>query len=115
MKTATRIDAPTVLLIGLDDHVGGICFAYFDDGGMRIVAVRNVAGATTRLPQVMPTIVVAPAELPPAEVAVLEEHASAVGAEMVAIEKGATEPSVKQRLAAALVRAGRRRGAANNA
>lgn len=108
MKTAARISAPTAMMVGLDDQNGGLCFAFFDDGGMRILATRDAAGACARISEVMPVIVVAAKEMPRADLAQLEDHAGAVGAQIVLLGRGEARPAVQAALTAAMARVGAR-------
>lgn len=101
-QTEARIQAPTALTVGLDDQIGGICFAFFDDGGMRILATRDVAAACARIPEVMPVVVVTTPGLSPGDSALLEEHTSAVGAVLLAISKGTAKEAVLKALGTAM-------------
>lgn len=114
-KTAMRIDAPTVFLVGIDERLGGICFSYFDDVGVRIIAVRNVAAACERLTKLMPSVVVVPAELSAAERAQLSEHAAAAGSEIAPLAATVGEAAARAEIAGAFVRAQKRREPRNDA
>ena len=96
------------MMVGLDDQNGGLCFAFFDDGGMRILSTRDAAGACARISEVMPIIVVAARELSKADIVQVEEHAGAVGAEIVLLGRGDPRPSVMAALTAAMARIGTR-------
>ncbi len=96
------------MMVGLDDQNGGLCFAFFDDGGMRILSTRDAAGACARISEVMPVIVVAARELSKTDIAQVEEHAGAVGAVVLLLGKGDARPAVMAALTAAMQRVGAR-------
>lgn len=96
------------MMVGLDDQNGGLCFAFFDDAGMRILAARDAAGACARISEVMPIVVVAARDLSPTDLAHVEEHAGAVGAEIVLLGRGDARPAVHAALTAAMTRVGAR-------
>lgn len=102
MKTATRMTSASAMIVGLDGVSGGVCFSYFDDAGMRIIAARTVAAALQRMPEAMPGIVVMPEDLEASEIAQLQDHATAVGAVLATVPRGASELDIIERLNTAI-------------
>lgn len=100
-----RIDAPTVFLVGLDERLGGLCFSYFDEVGVRIVAIRTVAAACERITKVLPTVVVVTANLSADEQQQLDDHAAAAGSEIAMLTESLTDATARTELSIALRRA----------
>ncbi|MBS2019802.1 MAG: hypothetical protein JST00_43465 [Deltaproteobacteria bacterium] len=109
MKTATRMTSASAMIIGLDGMSGGVCFSYFDEAGMRIIASRTVSAALQRMAEAMPGIVVMPDDLPPTEIAQIEEHALAVGAVLAIVPRSAGEPEIRAILTSAIASSNRTR------
>jgi hypothetical protein len=102
MKTATRMTSASAMIVGLDGMSGGVCFSYFDEAGMRIIAARTVAAALQRMTEVMPGIVVMPDDLEAPEIAQIQDHATAVGAVLAIVPRGASEVDIRERLTSAI-------------
>lgn len=102
MKTATRMASASAMIVGLDGMSGGVCFSYFDESGLRVIAARTVAAALQRMPEAMPGVVVMADDLDPTEIAQIEDHALAIGAVLAIIPRSANEMEIRSRLTEAI-------------
>lgn len=86
------------MLVGLAEDVASFCNENLADAGIRVLRVSHLAAASERIPVVMPQIVVVPAYLGVEESDMLTDRCVAVGAEIIKVDEGPDQKTLKETL-----------------
>ena len=100
-ETIQRVATPTGILVGLPDHLAGLCTEALGDGGLRVLRVGHVAAASERIPVVMPQVVVVSSTLRQEELDVLQDRCVAVGAQVIRVAPESDQTALLTTLRAA--------------
>lgn len=82
-ETVQRVATPTAFLVGLPSELADICIEVLDEGGLRVLKIGHIAGASERIPVVMPQLVVVATTMRADELELLRDRCVAVGAEIL--------------------------------
>ncbi len=84
-ETIQRVATPTAILVGIAEPLATACSDALAEGGLRVLRVGHAAGASERIPVVMPQLVVVSSLLGTGDTEMLTDRCVAVGAEIFSL------------------------------